>query len=71
MDSVILLTDKLFSYSHASLYYADAEEVSKVLKINDLKLMGKKIYAFPAHKSYLSNVPDVSCVSPIICCSFN
>ena len=48
--------------SHASLYYPDAEDASKVLKMSDLKLKGKKIYAFPAHKSYLSSVPNVSCV---------
>jgi len=53
-------------YSHASLSFTNAKRVFKVLDMDNLELLGKKIYAVPAHQSLMADFPWVCllvCVS--------
>lgn len=49
----------LHSYSHASLKFRKAQLVKDILSKTDMKILGKKVYAIPAHSSHFQDFPKL------------
>lgn len=58
-NTFVMYTDTFpdSKYCHASLSFTNAKRVFKVLEMGSLELLGKKIYAVPAHQSLMADFP--------------
>lgn len=61
------VTHKITIYpflSHAALRFSNTERVSELLKSNDMKIAGKKVYIFPACMEFFHDDPKLGEVVP-------